>query len=120
MENKDEMIVELLYRYVPREELSRLNLERPILHITEDGVKKYRGDKWYYINKHGEVKETNGANSDPDFTTKRYHSLNAAVTAATKIHQVPSFSLNDINTILKGMDNNKELLEVFRKLAYNK
>lgn len=123
MENKDELLM-LIYKHVPNEVLKNYGLLRkrtPIL-VTDDGVKKYQGDYWYYINNHGVVMETSlhSSSPNPNFVTKRYHSKDEAIRNATLLHETKLFSLKELNELISDGINNKNVREILRKIAYEK
>lgn len=125
MEDKDKMDAFLLlaHRYIPREKLIQFGIveieKKKEMFITEDGVKKYPGDSWFYINNSGEVKETKDFNSStPGFITKRFHDEKLALKASVELHHTKLFSLNDINKFLSGLEGSKEIKNSIRKLVY--
>lgn len=124
MENKDqiEAIMALAHRYIPREKLIQFGLiieEEKEMFITEDGVKKYPGDSWFYINNSGEVKKTNNYTSTtPGFVTKRYDDEKLAMKASVELHDTKLFSLNDINEFVKNLEGAKSVKDMVRKLVY--
>lgn len=125
MENKDQMdaLLALAHRYIPREKLIQFGIviveEKKELFTTKDGVKKYPGDSWFYINNSGEVKQTKDFNSTtPDFITKRFHDEKLALKASVELHDTKLFSLNDINKFLSGLEGAKKVKDSVRKLVY--
>lgn len=123
MENKGELL-KLIYIHVPKDVLESYGFptERTPILITEDGVRKYQGDSWFYINNHGVVVETSASHStgNPNFITKRYHSKDEAIRYATLLHEAKTFSLSDLNEVIADGRSNKDIRERLRKIAYEK
>ena len=127
MENKEELLLNMIYRHIPSHVLIEYGLpqyplrqnKKPVL-TTEDGVDKYSGDTWYYINKHGDVKQTNGNESTNGFITKRFHDKELALKESVRLHETKRFSLSDLNEIIKGELKTTEIREILRKQVYNK
>jgi hypothetical protein len=127
MENKEELLLSMIYRHIPSHVLVEYGLpqypvkqnKKPVL-TTEDGVDKYSGDNWYYINNHGDVKQTNGHGSTNGFITKRFHDKELALKESVRLHETKRFSLSDLNEIIKGELKTTEIREILRKQVYNK
>lgn len=124
MENKDqiEALLILAHRYIPKDKLAQFGIiEKPKkeLFTTEDGVKKYEGDSWFYISNAGEVKETEDfVSTTPGFITKRFHDEKLALKASVQLHDSKVFSLNDINALLNNVPNSKGVKGEIRRIVY--
>lgn len=128
MGNKDELLA-FMIKQIPSQVLKTYGItifeadsEKKSMFKTEDGVEKYPGDSWFYINKHGVAILTSSTDlsRNPNFITKRYHCKDKAIRDATLLHEANIFSLSDLNDVIANGLSNKEIREKLRAIAYEK